>query len=229
MILRLSYEKSASLYALSHKSFEEIALKFLQINEDEALKQFLIYKLDTLTERDITQSTILLLWLLEILLNQMGSLKNAGKESTEKYHIIEAEFKSLLSQNKIKVILLWQVFQIILKFELIFQNCLIQSRKAIYDLISSHGNETNLIYFAVLMQDYDRVIEYYLQHKNYREALNVLKQQVISYKLFKKIIKFMNRLFCICCVFKYLNIWNRDCRICSIVSLQLLSKKCRPN
>jgi hypothetical protein len=61
---------------------------------------------------------------------------------------------------------------------LLLQNILTQSRKAIYDLISSHGNETNLIYFAVLMEDYDRVIEYYLQHKNYKEALNVLKQQV---------------------------------------------------
>ncbi len=97
-----SYEKSASLYALSHKSFEEIALKFLQISEDEALKKFLICKLDTMTEKDITQSTILLLWLLEILLNQMGSLKNAGQQTTEKYQIIEAEFKSLLSLNKIK-------------------------------------------------------------------------------------------------------------------------------
>ncbi len=28
------------------------------------------------------------------------------------------------------------------------------------------------------MKDYDRVIEYYLQHKNYREALSVLQQQV---------------------------------------------------
>jgi len=101
-----SYEKSASLYALSHKSFEEIALKFLQISEDEALKQFLICKLDTMTEKDITQSTILLLWLLEILLNQMGSLKNAGKLITDKYQLIEAEFESLLSQSKIRVILL---------------------------------------------------------------------------------------------------------------------------
>ncbi len=55
-----------------------------------------------MTEKDITQSTILLLWLLEILLNQMGSLKNAGQQTTEKYQIIEAEFKSLLSLNKIK-------------------------------------------------------------------------------------------------------------------------------
>ena len=47
-----------------------------------------------------------------------------------------------------------------------------------YDLISSHGNESNLIYFASLMKDYDKVIQYYLQHKNYHEALEVLQQQV---------------------------------------------------
>ncbi|CAG2107933.1 unnamed protein product [Medioppia subpectinata] len=154
-----NYEKSASLYALSHKCFEEIALKFIQINEDEALKQFLVCKLDTLSLKDTTQLTVLVLWLIEIQLNQMGSLKNAGKESSHDYQLIEAEFESLLSQNK---------------------NCLIKSRKAVYDLIESHGNQKNWIHFAVLMQDYDRVIEYHLQHKNYSQALTVLRQQGVT-------------------------------------------------
>ena len=98
-----SYEKSASLYAQSHKSFEEVALKFLQIGEDEALKEFLVCKLDTLNSKDIAQMTMILLWLFEILLNQMGCLGTAEKENTEEYKLYEAEFKSLLSQEKIKV------------------------------------------------------------------------------------------------------------------------------
>ena len=101
IIFQLSYEKSASLYALSHKSFEEIALKFIEIKEDEALKQFLVCKADTLSERDSTQLTILLLWLIEIQLNQMSSLN----DWTQDYQTIQMEFKSLISQNKFKVIM----------------------------------------------------------------------------------------------------------------------------
>ena len=96
----ISYEKSASLYALSHKSFEDIALKFIEIKEDEALKQFLVCKADTLSERDTTQLTVLLLWLLEIQLNQMSGLSHDSKE----YQSIEAEFKNLISQKKFRVI-----------------------------------------------------------------------------------------------------------------------------
>ena len=99
IIFELSYEKSASLYALSHKSFEEIALKFIQIKEDEALKQFLVCKADTLSERDTTQLTVLLLWLIEIQLNQMSS----NNDWTQEYQNIEMEFKSLISQKKFKV------------------------------------------------------------------------------------------------------------------------------
>lgn len=84
---------------MSHKSFEEIALKFIQINEDEALKQFLICKADTLSEKDITQLTVLLLWLIEILLNQMASLNCSSQE----YELIEQEFKNVLTQKKFRV------------------------------------------------------------------------------------------------------------------------------
>ena len=47
--------------------------------------------------------TMILLWLFEILLNQMGCLGTAEKGNTEEYKLYEAEFKSLLSQEKIKV------------------------------------------------------------------------------------------------------------------------------
>ncbi|CAG2175399.1 unnamed protein product, partial [Oppiella nova] len=161
-----NYEKSASLYAISHKCFEEIALKFIQIKEDEALKQFLVCKLDTLSPKDTTQLTVLLLWLIEIQLNQMGSLRNADKEATDEYQLIEAEFQSLLSENKLR-------------------NCLIKSRKAVYDLIESHGSEKNWISFAVLMQDYNRIIEYHLRHKNYSQAFVVLKQQGVTEMFYK--------------------------------------------
>ena len=39
------YEKSAETYALTQHSFEEVTLKFINLEQKEALKQFLIHKL----------------------------------------------------------------------------------------------------------------------------------------------------------------------------------------
>ncbi|XP_054163703.1 vacuolar protein sorting-associated protein 18 homolog [Oppia nitens] len=161
-----SYEKIASLYTISDKSFEEMALKFIQSNEDEALKQFLVCELDSLSPKETTQMTVLLLWLIDIQLSQMAALKNSGKENTEEYELIEAEFRSLLSQTKV-------------------QTCLNKNRKAIYDLIESHAMDENLIYFSVLMKDYERVIEHHLRHKDYKQALNVLRQQGVPDLFYK--------------------------------------------
>ena len=48
----------------------------------------------------------------------------------------------------------------------------------VYDLIASHGDIENLIFFAVLMKDYERVISHHLRHEQYSLALDVLSKQV---------------------------------------------------
>lgn len=52
------------------------------------------------------------------------------------------------------------------------------NRAMVYELIASHGDIEDLVYFAVLMKDYERVISHHLQHDQYRNALEVLQSQV---------------------------------------------------
>ena len=42
------YQQSAQLYALTQVSFEEVALKFLQVRDSDALKVFLLKKMGSL-------------------------------------------------------------------------------------------------------------------------------------------------------------------------------------
>lgn len=44
------------------------------------------------------------------------------------------------------------VNRVIINFNDLFQTCLDQNRKTAYDLISSHGDVENLIFFAMFMQ-----------------------------------------------------------------------------
>lgn len=90
------------MYAESRRSFEEIALKFLELKNDEALKDFLIYKLDTFKPGDVIQITLLVVWLTEILMKQMAEKRDA-EDSLEEYDTLKCEFQNLISQNKIVV------------------------------------------------------------------------------------------------------------------------------
>ncbi|KAF6133683.1 VPS18 core subunit of CORVET and HOPS complexes [Phyllostomus discolor] len=51
---------------------------------------------------------------------------------------------------------------------------LFASRSSIHELLASHGDTEHMVYFAVIMQDYERVVAYHCQHEAYEEALAVL-------------------------------------------------------
>ncbi|XP_023930234.1 vacuolar protein sorting-associated protein 18 homolog [Lingula anatina] len=150
------YEKSAKLFALTlNNSLEEVALKFIQTEQKDALKVYLIRKLKGLKDEDKTQITMLVTWLTEIYLNQLGELKEQGQDMNEDYDALQDEFRKFLAFKRVK-------------------DCVTHNRNTIYDLIASHGDVEDLIYFATLMEDFERVITHYVQHDNYREALETL-------------------------------------------------------
>ncbi|KAI5296998.1 hypothetical protein KEM55_005293, partial [Ascosphaera atra] len=49
--------------------------------------------------------------------------------------------------------------------------------KTVYDIIGSHGREEELLFFASSIEDYNFVLQYWVQRENWDEALNVLKKQ----------------------------------------------------
>jgi hypothetical protein len=53
-------------------------------------------------------------------------------------------------------------------------------RKTVYDVISSHGREGELLYFATAVDDYNYVLSYWVQRERWTEVLNVLKKQTDS-------------------------------------------------
>ena len=53
-----------------------------------------------------------------------------------------------------------------------------ESKEAIYEIFSGHGNMDDLIYFAEIMKDYEKIIGYYIQQENYLKALQALGKQV---------------------------------------------------
>ncbi|KTG37321.1 hypothetical protein cypCar_00004914 [Cyprinus carpio] len=159
------YLESAKCYALTQNYFEEIALKFIEAKQEEALKEFLIKKLTNLKPTEKTQITLLVTWLTELYLNRLGQLEaDDGKQHL--FLETREEFRTFLKSSKHK-------------------DCFYNNRNTIYDLLASHGDVDNMVYFSVIMQDYERVISHYCQHDDYSAALDVLSKHCDD-KLFYK-------------------------------------------
>lgn len=150
------YLESAKCYALTQNYFEEIALKFIEAKQEEALMEFLRKKLGSLKPTEMIQATLLTTWLTELYLNRLGLLEGDAIKRPL-YLETRDEFRFFLSSSKNK-------------------ECLFNNRASIHDLLASHGDTEHMVYFAVLMQDYDRVVSHHCQHDNYDEALNVLSK-----------------------------------------------------
>ncbi|KAJ1104409.1 hypothetical protein NDU88_001821 [Pleurodeles waltl] len=150
------YLESAKCYALTQNYFEEIALKFIDAKQEEALMEFLRKKLGSLKPPEKIQATLLTTWLTELYLNRLGLLEGDAIKRPM-YLETRDEFRTFLSSSRNK-------------------ECLFNNRASIHDLLASHGDTEHMVYFAVLMQDYDRVVSHHCQHDNYDEALNVLSK-----------------------------------------------------
>lgn len=159
------YLDSAKCYALTQNYFEEIALKFIEAKQEEALMEFLLKKLASLKASEKTQTTLLTTWLTELYLNRLGMLEGSISDR-DLYVETRDKFRSFLSSPKNK-------------------ECLFNNRATIHELLASHGDTEHMVHFAVIMQDYERVIAHYCQHDNYDEALNVLSRigdEMLFYK-----------------------------------------------
>jgi hypothetical protein len=105
-------------------------------------------------------------WLVEVFMAKLNSLDDtiatkaelaegtSTGESREQLKSVRAEFQDFVNKNKSDV-----------------------DPKTVYDIISSHGREEELLFFATATNDYNYVLSYWIQRERWSEALNVLQRQ----------------------------------------------------
>lgn len=155
-----SFELAAKEYGETQKSFEEVALKFIQINERDALKTFLLSKLSSLSSEDKTQLTIICTWLVEIFLNKLNQLHDSGNDIA--YEVLRDQFRQFLAKYHPHL-----------------------NPATTFHLISSHGRIQEMLAYAMLIKDFGRVVSYFIEEKKYPQALDVMSRYV-SEELFYK-------------------------------------------
>lgn len=152
MYERKHYLDSAKVFAQTKKSFEEVTLKFMQVNENLSLIYYLKSRLNECNPvMEQTQITMLVVWLVELYLTEMNQSSSTSLER-------QKEFDDFMRQP-------------------IVQACLKDNRKVIYEIIASHGDNYNLTALTTLNEDYDDVISQYIQDNEFLDALETLKIQ----------------------------------------------------
>ncbi|XP_075230673.1 vacuolar protein sorting-associated protein 18 dor isoform X2 [Lycorma delicatula] len=172
------YEESALVYAETQSSFEEIALKFLQVWQIEALKIFLKKKLEKLKPSDKTQITMIVIWVVELCLNQLGNLRNEGKENTPEFEAVQADLDAFIALPQVT-------------------DSIRNNRCTVYDLMASHGDKHNLIRLTIANKDFERVIRHHCHKGDFSKALEVLtsqnNQKELYYTFVPTLIQFIPR------------------------------------
>jgi len=161
-----SYLEAAGVYGKSSKPFEQVALTFIEHDQQDALRKYLLTKITTLKKSWIMQRIMIASWLVEIFMSKLNSLDDTI--------ITNAELSESLNpaQTKDQLETIRTEFQ---EFITKYKNDL--DRKTTYDIISSHGREEELLYFASAVNDYNYVLAYWVQRERWSETLNVLKKQ----------------------------------------------------
>jgi hypothetical protein len=178
------YVEAAAVYGKSSKSFEEVALIFLENGEQDALRTYLMAKLTTLTsvstvlafpsqwDADVSkhsmQRIMVASWLVEVFMSRLNSLEDQLSTISSHAHASSTSPESLKAQLA-RVEEEYQLFVNKYKEDL--------DRKTTYEIISSHGRQQELLYYANSIQDYSYVLAYWVQRGKWLGALDVLKRQ----------------------------------------------------
>ncbi|KAJ3040940.1 hypothetical protein HDV00_010151 [Rhizophlyctis rosea] len=177
------YVLSAAYYAQSVSlSFEEIALRFIAKNERDALKHYLLKKLERLKRQDATQITLLCTWLVEIFINRLNVLRDevdnaaasvvglSASSSTPPAEITEAQSRQRRAEEEEKVARdEFRQFLRTYKERLDFGTT--------YGLIASHGRTEELLFYAELVGDWDRVVGHWVGEREWGRAIEVISRQ----------------------------------------------------
>jgi vacuolar protein sorting-associated protein 18 len=150
------YEESAKIYALTQSSFETVCLKFLEKEKTHALKVYLGKRLEALDDDNKTLISMIVIWMTELYLSQLALLRRTGREDSELYKVIQDDFESFLTNQKVA-------------------KCMQHVKSVIYDLMSSHGDKRNLIRLTLMNEDYENVVAQHIYKKTYLDALNMLQ------------------------------------------------------
>ncbi|GAA5992074.1 hypothetical protein JCM10908_000728 [Rhodotorula pacifica] len=155
--------QAAQAYAQSSKGFEEVVLRFVDKHERDALRVYLVAKLEKLKKSDLTQRMMLATWLVELYLSKINHLEDlaAAERASEdadnllvERTIVEEDMRNFLSSYKDNL-----------------------DSRTTYELLERHARDELTLYFASLVGDHERIVRHHIAQQEWTKALQALARQ----------------------------------------------------
>lgn len=161
-----NFLEAARVWGKSSKGFEEVCLTMVDNKEYDALRKYLLSQLSTYRKASVMQRIMVASWLVELFMSKLDSLDdNIATKAELTEGTTTGEIKDQLSSVRME-------FQ-----EFVNKHKADLDKKTVYDIISSHGREEELLFFATVTNDHNYVLSYWIQREKWTEALNVLQRQ----------------------------------------------------
>ena len=165
LVSKGQFMEAAAVYGKSSKAFEHVALTFIDKNQHDSLRKYLLTRLSNLRKGSVMQRMMVATWLTEIFMAKLNSIDDAistdaslsestTATSAEQLGVVRKDFQDFVTRYKSDL-----------------------DVKTVYEIISSHGREEELLYFATVVGDWGYVLAYWVQREKWQESLNVLKKQ----------------------------------------------------
>ncbi|KAH3760124.1 vacuolar protein sorting protein 18 [Pelomyxa schiedti] len=143
------YDLSALSYAKTRIPFEKVALKFINKEKRSYLLRYLTDKLATLNPQHKMQITAICTWVTELYLHKL----NLQEGSSSKANVVMDEFKAFLDKYKESL-----------------------NVETTFSLIAAHGRTEDMLRYAFLIEDYERLLSYFLQLNAFKQAISVMME-----------------------------------------------------
>ncbi|CAK9261476.1 unnamed protein product [Sphagnum jensenii] len=167
------YSRAASFYAKTTQvaTFEEVALKFVSVGESDALRTYLLRKLDYMSKEDRSQITMVSTWAAELYLDKINRLllvtDKEDKEGEKEENSAVSEYQSTVQE-----------------FRAFLSDCKdVLDEATTVKLLGSYGRVEELVFFAGLKEQYETLIHHYVQQGDAKKALAILQKPSMSPEL----------------------------------------------
>ena len=159
--------KAAKDFSISDEKFENVCILFLMKNDYKNLQKYLSeYSNNNLdVKKNMVQLTLIYFLLFTIHLKQNPKI-NHNENDIEETNQNSDNIK-LIEQNKVSL----EEFRNFIK-----ENKEYLNSETVYQILQKNGRMEELIEYATIIQDYERVILYYINEKNIPKAIYKLNQ-----------------------------------------------------
>ncbi|KAK9450847.1 Pep3/Vps18/deep orange family-domain-containing protein [Limtongia smithiae] len=186
-----SFFEAANVLGKSSKPFESVAIQFMELKKTDALRRYLMVKLSGYKSSHLMQRTMLASWIVELFMEKLNSLEDsmATKESEkttepdkkangtnggDSAELFDKPKRKQTTVNGVDAEM-QRVKDEFRDFVERHKNAL--DRKTTYEIISSHGRQEELLFYANSVDDYAFVLSYWVRLERWAETLQVLRKQ----------------------------------------------------